>query len=82
MAPLPIEAPADARSRGMCAMWCWPCPRTYPANREDRDKLGILKPADWSKDELSEKFRGVLQKRNLLSCLRLGRECGCHVGQG
>ena len=37
---------------------------------QDREKLGVLKPADWSKQQLGEKFREVFQKRNLLQSLK------------
>lgn len=36
----------------------------------DREKLGVLKPADWTKEDLGTKFRGVLQKRSLLEALK------------
>ena len=62
--------PAKAAERGMVGMWTWPCPRTYPKKREDRERQRCLKPADWDKATLCQKFRDVLQKRRLVANLQ------------
>ena len=62
--------PAKPAERGMIGMWTWPCPRTYPKKREDRERQRCLKPADWDKATLCHKFRDVLQKRCLVANLQ------------
>jgi len=63
--------PARSGERGMVGMWTWPCPRCYGKTFDMRVQLGTLKPIDWDKQTLAEKFRSALQKRGLLGDLHL-----------
>ena len=45
------EEPAKASARAHIGLFNWPCPRSYPAQLEDRRKLKQLKPEDLSKEE-------------------------------
>ncbi|CAK9115982.1 unnamed protein product [Durusdinium trenchii] len=62
--------PARSGERGMVGMWTWPCPRCYGKTFDMRVQLGTLKPIDWDKQTLAEKFRSALQKRGLLGDLQ------------
>ena len=66
------SAPAPSTARGQCAMWTWPCLRCYAANLQDRVRLGMLKPEDWSKEKVAQEMRSARQQRKLLPLLCLG----------
>jgi hypothetical protein len=54
------EFPADQHMRGQAGLVTAACPRRCPRDLDDRRRLGKMIPADFSNDELLDKFRRVV----------------------
>ena len=63
------DKPSDAKARGMCGQWVWPCPREFPADVERRKAMKVLIPEDLDKSQVGEKFKKALSQHGKLASL-------------